>query len=525
MIKRIIPIILLYICFGQTEVRATESLPTEHWSYEFIDQLRIAGYFTDLSPTTKPYTRQQIAESLVEIGAEIRSGWKNPSPHEEWMLAKLAQEFEIDRRIITEDIDDHIHYGIWADGNIETMNGDVDFVPAIKSVFAISPFKDITIGASGKFDKSLLDDPGYYGYIWRGLAVFTEQAYVRWKYKAFDFVFGRDFTKWGPGKTGQLLISDVARPMDQLGFRLRYGPLRFSYLAARLEPYSLPDTLSVSGLPVQAKRYLSAHRLDFSIKDKCYIGLSEILLYGGINEGAELQYLNPFLYYHAELLNRGGSDGNGILGVDIAFYPARNWQIYGELIVDDIQVERTGNQDLEPAEYAFLAGVYNTQLLGQDGLKFGVEYVRVANRTYNSPHLWEKYLHRNDPIGHQLGNDFDLWNIAIQKWFSNGWKVVAGLDVLRNGQGTIKLSWDTPWMFVNDGESYTEPFPSGIVERKISPYIEIKYFFNTSVQFEWLSSINFYNNYEHIAENEANTWEMKLKMWLCLDNMILNVNK
>ena len=506
-------------------VRAGETLPAGHWAYEMLDHLRTTGCLRELPMTLRPLSRQDVAIAVKKAGKELQSGTIQLDAAERWMLGQLIDEFLPEQQVIKTNSDDFTHLSMWMDAIGRSMNGETEFVPVLKGLAAISPFRSVIIGVSGKFDRSLLNDPSYYGYTWRGLAVYTEQAWLRWQYKALSVVVGRDYAWWGPGKSGQLLLSNVSRPMDQMGFAIRYGRVTFSYLGARLEPFELDKTLADSFRAGYAKRYLSAHRMDIAVHDNLTVGLSEVLLYGGVDEGMELQYHNPFLYYHAELLNRGGSDGNGILGLDVNWYPAAHWQVYGEVIIDDVQVERTGKGDLEPAEYGLLLGGQRTNPFGFNGTRLMFEYVRIANRTYNSPHPWERYLHRKLPLGYRLGNDLDVWNLHWQQWLRSGWRFDVELAVVRKGEGRIKATWETPWMNMPDGQVYSEPFPTGIVERRIFYRAGVRYHVDHALFLEVQGRTHKYINYRHESGVNRTTWDIMLRVWYNLDRMFQHLSR
>ncbi|MBN2012305.1 hypothetical protein JW960_23450 [candidate division KSB1 bacterium] len=515
-------VLIITATFIHSSLFSSETLPTDHWAYEIIDQLRTAGYFHELLILNRPYSREVVAQSLSKISYGITHNEIHPSDSEERLLNLLQQEFRNELSRIQKEVVDWRHLGLWFDYRTVVDTSKIHSIPAIKGIFSLSPLKCVTISVSSKFDKALLDDPDYFGYKWRGLAVFTEQAYVRWKYKSFDVLWGRDYVKWGPGETGQLILSDASRPLDQFGFSIQYGIIRFSYLGARLNPGYLPDSTKDQLHTLTANRYLSGHRFDIAINKRFKIGLSEMMLYGGANEGIELQYHNPFLYYHAELLNGGGANGNVILGLDAEYFPRTNWKIYAEFILDDIQVERTAMTDLEPAEYGLITGLEHANLFGVDGANIHVEYIRITNRTYNSPNSWEKYLHRRQPLGYISGTDLEKWHIYYQQWMKANFRFRFGIEVTRKGEGFIEKDWDTPWLTFSDEGTYSEAFPSGVVETDINPWCALKYFVRRNVILEWRYSYHQYEQYQHRKNININRWNMLFRLWVSLDQFITN---
>ena len=85
-------------------------------------------------------------------------------------------------------------------------------------------------------------------------------------------------------------------------------------------------------------------------------------------------------------------------------------------MIDDWQINKKNKGDLEPNEFGFILGLDVRDWLFKD-FNFWAEYTKITNRTYQSYYLEEVYTHRNFPIGHYLGNDFDLIQINISKNF------------------------------------------------------------------------------------------------------------
>ena len=504
----ILPIFYFKICFSN------ETIPTYHWAYSYIDHLRVRGYFSNLSILTKPYTRNEIAKQLLAINKQKNNSKIYFRETDSWLLNRLFKEFEFEMTNISKKGNPKFKIGLWTKGSSKFSENDESLQYYLKSQTCVLINEKIAFFNSIKFDKYLADDPEYFGRVWNNHTAFTEQAYIRYSSPSYSLTFGRDFLTWGSGKTGKLLLSDNSRPLDQISFSTKYKFLKFSFIGARLDSWALSNLeLQQRYFTTTMKRYFSAHRLDFAFKNRYYFGFSEALLYGGASDGLELQYLNPFLYYHGELLNQSGSDGNGFLSFDFDFFPFENFEFYGEIMIDDIQIEDADTVDLEPTEYGVILGFQNTNLFGIDGAAFRIEYVRIANRTYNSSFEWEKYLHRNRSIGYYLGNDFDLWSLQFSKWFLEDFYISGEFNYLCQGEGSIKKEWDTPWMNYNIKDIYSEPFPSGIVEKKISYEFSLKYQPKDKYYIHAEFQYNNITNWNNVSGIDHNYWAFNLGFW------------
>lgn len=511
-------IFLVFFIPSSLYAQNQSTIPAYHWAYPYLSELRLQGYFEELNTLQQPYTQAQVILSLLKLQQQIKEGVVKPSVQEQWLIDLLLHEFKKSKKS-----DDQkrltIEPGIWADESIIHVEKDTKFYTQLRSRMGFGLGDKLYFYNGVRLDQSLLDDSTYIGEKWRGFAGYTEQAYLRFtnddlrmtNYK-FRLTIGRDFLNWGAGKTGRLLFSDHASPLDLLSVSFQYKGLQFTAVAADLDHWMLADSLVKQYHTSTANRFLSAHRLTVNFKNKLYLGLTEALLYGGPNSSWELKYHNPILYYHGELLNKGGYDGNGFLYLDFDWYPWRNWEFYGEILIDDFQLEKKVSGDLEPNEIGMILGFQHSDWFGLHGSLLGLEYVRVANRTYNSGHEWEKFVHFNRPIGYYLGNNFDRWNLIIKYLPKKHWQVNFEFDYLRKGEGSILDPWDTPWVNYSVSEGYHESFPCGIMEKSMAANFNLRFHFGVNVILE--SQVNYQNteNAFHESGRSEEKWSLFFKL-------------
>jgi len=143
------------------------------------------------------------------------------------------------------------------------------------------------------------------------------------------------------------------------------------------------------------------------------LGLFETVLFGGEGRPPELYYLNPLQFFHAAQLNEN-EDDNTILGLDFTLLPGQGFSSYGQVIVDDVQIDDKSPGDREPAEFGFLFGVCKAGRVKSAVPDITLEYVRLTNRTYHQRDPRNRYLYRNHLIGHPLGPDADSLSLAVR---------------------------------------------------------------------------------------------------------------
>ena len=312
-------------------------------------------------------------------------------------------------------------------------------------------------------DRAKAVDPYYTGKRYRGLAGDVETAALTFRKDKVAVTLGRQRVFWGPRRVN-LLISETSEPFDLLSASYRAGRFAFSFLFARLDQ-SRPDgtdSLRFPDLTFNDNRYLVGHRLDVTIHRRFRLGLFETVLFGGEGRPPELYYLNPLQFFHAAQLNEN-EDDNTILGFDFTLLPGKGLSSYGQVIVDDVQIDDKSPGDKEPAEYGFLLGLCKAGRIKSAVPDITLEYARLTNRTYHQRDPRNRYLYRNRLIGHPLGPDADSLSIAVRFWPDESFFAEAEFAYRRKGEGSIYQPWDEPWLFATG--DFDEPFPTGVIEK------------------------------------------------------------
>jgi hypothetical protein len=334
------------------------------------------------------------------------------------------------------------------------------------------------------------NDPSYIGKEWRSISGLTNQSFLHWSKKmgsASGMVIqvGRFYSQLGPGRHGQLLLGANTRPMDQLSLSLDHSISK--NLSARF--YFQTSALDKIG---SDKRYMSLHRLEVSSL-RWYIALSEALTYTRDTQGLDMVYLNPFIFYHLEQLNGPGLLGNTIGTLEIG-YKWNTSNLYAEFLIDDVQFDYEVKGDLEPNE---VGGLMGYEYAGAN-YYLSIEGVALTNRTYKTPDPSEWYLHRNMPIGYELGSDVARLNVLSRYYLREKWHIDTEIDMIWQGEGDFSKAWDTPWE--NDSitmeTGYSESFPTGVVEKSLILSTELMRHWNRErwiglgISYESVSNVN-----------------------------------
>lgn len=478
------------------------TIPTYHWANEYLQRLALRHREAGLTFEHLPFSKREtnaFMQSLnrVETSAAEKF-WATRLNAFLMPTDSQQQQLQIGGRVIE---------------RAGKINGASRSRAALMTNLALFPNRHLALVNAIRVDQDLRDEANYLGKRWRGFTGYTEQAYALLHFDKYVAKFGRDFLWWGRGYDATLLLSDHARPLDQFYGRAAFNKFRLHYVAAKLDPVRLPDSLQASPVHNFAERYLSAVRAEIVFHPRVFtLAATQMVIYGGANRGFEWYYLNPLLIFHGEQLNEQRK-GNTFLALDFTLRPRSNAELYGQLLIDDYQVERTGKRDLEPSEIGYMLGAEVAEPLNLRGAALGAEYTRVANRTYNTLFAWEKFLHRNRPLAHFLGNDFDRWLVHGNAYLGANVTLNAVFEARRRGEGRIDSTFDTPWLNVEDGESYSEKFPSGVVERSKHMQLELRWHPAAAFYVSLNATHSRYRDFEHRAGVDKTENSFFIKLW------------
>ena len=254
-------------------------------------------------------------------------------------------------------------------------------------------------------------------------------AYLKFNLPWFELQLGQETLQWGPGYHDSLLISKNPLAMDMIKLQATYEPVTFTAFTGILE--DMAEDIN--------DKYISGHRAEGYFWDRFGFGLSEIVVYG---DRFEPGYLNPITIYliNEQPISRAdgrvpGSGDNVMMSVDMRLRPIDNFEIYGELMVDDGN-PAAGFKHWD-TKFGILGGIYLTDPLGIRDTDFQAEYAFINQYAYTHVNPVNVYKHFTTPIGHKIGSDADnLWLELRRRW-TDKLETVFGYELERHGTGNI----------------------------------------------------------------------------------------
>ena len=305
---------------------------------------------------------------------------------------------------------------------------------------------------------------GFYGY--------TNLGYLEFKATKgllkHEWKFGRYYLDHGFSRMSDLLVSHDSRPFDGFLWDINYKNIYASMNAIQLEKIQ------------EYERYLTIHSLKIDLNKNISILFSEASLYSTKNGGFNWQLLNPVIFWIPERENYPILKANGLLYFGFSYSIRERSSIYYEILIDDFQINKKSKGDLEPNEFGYVLGLNFTDWFSNN-FHLWMEYTKITNRTYQSFYEEEIYTHRGFPIGHYMGNDFDLLHINISKKIINDkLKPYFSLLLHRDGFNGMDTPFDEPWLGedVTLEGGYSEPFPTKPFTKNFETELAVDYSFS-----------------------------------------------
>jgi hypothetical protein len=241
-----------------------------------------------------------------------------------------------------------------------------------------------------------------------------------------------------------LLQSDYAFVHPYLGYR--YYRNNF-FVAARISSYI--DRIKPDGGLRGSPRKTSAwHYLGYR-NNWMEVSLLEANLYSNPDSSDrfhwQAEYFNPLPF-----INSIAMRGNNLYGINLKVVPVPSLQLYGQLLLDELDPEKFLLSTSLKNKTGFQAGLKYFDVFTVTNLYLQVEYNQVRPWTLAAERVSQSWTHYNEPLQHPLGANFrelfirleyQLGRFLINSSYSTSMQGSTGAN---NGNGIELISSSTP---------------------------------------------------------------------------------
>ena len=413
---------------------ASPYLPLDHWAMPYVEHLISAGEMVDPTPLTRPFTVDALVRALEAVDSSTAG-------RGEWAVV---------RRILT-DLRRR-ERGAWArvDGDVGTSVANYAVRDPLELGRGVPvrgyPSKPRGFGAAGLhlalgfgpvvavthpvLDTRLKADPDWFGKKDRVIAGRTAESYLSAQWQYGELFFGRLDRNWGPSVVQGTLLSSDPYGLDHLGITLGTSGIQLQAVATQLD-----TRLDSTGAAVH--RYMVQHRLWVRPPGRWTLALWEGSVLSGAGRDLEPWYLNIMNLGFLEQLNTA-TNVNSFVGLDAERRGAAT--VYGQFMLDDIQVDKKTLTDQKPSSYAWTLGAKGRFALGGAWTLF---YTQVANLTYRNEDDFQVPLYHGLGTGRNL-SDYDQATARLSFIGPDALLVTPEVTLVRQGQGDPRLAHPLP---------------------------------------------------------------------------------
>ena len=508
-------IILLHGCivFAHPLVNVPPGDELYHEVYDFIDRLVAQKSVDGVFKNTLPYSREEVAQILIELDGKVKQGSLKLSRVEEQKLKQFLAVFSEDLHALgyptTSPVKStHLLSSIGEKHQIgfdfglgeyvisrskESMKRQTGYATLFRPTVAGQIRDDFAFYSDFKvYYLSAVQFPDIPKTEGRRIKQLHKESatgalssyYFKFKLPWFELFYGKDNVHWGPGRHGALMLSENPDPINMLRLTALYPPVKFQAFTGILQ----------SEL---AKKYVTSHRLEYHPFKRLRFGISESIIY---SERFETIYLNPLqIYLITQTSNKyfkgeaQENPDNVLISGDWDIILLKNLELYGELLIDEFRPFSFGMKTFKDwgSKFGVLFGGYYVDPLGLGDTDLRVEYAFINQYTYTHHRLANAYTNFDSIIGHKIGTDADdLW-LNLKHWFTANLTMSLGYELERHGEGDVNkpheesgASENDEWEFLSGITESTNSLSLGVSYRSTASY-----FLHAEYTHSWIKNV------------------------------------
>jgi len=460
---------------------ASPYLPVQHWATPYVEHLIARGRMADPSPLTRPLKTADVVRALSEVDTLTLTRGERRVVRA--IIADLSQR----ERGPWGRLDVHAGVAGASFDNEDVVRpvgpGHATFSGGLALTAGFGPVVAVT---HPYFDTRLKFDPFFHGKKDRVIAGRNAEAYLSGQWQYGEAFFGSLDRNWGPAPLQGLEVSPAPYSYDHFGLAIGTKSVRLEGLIAQLD--TLSDTSGTAN-----NRYFVSHRLLVRPPGRTTIALWEGNVQASTKQGLSFSLIN-FLTLGLLQQYDEQTKTNSQLGLDVQT-GFGTVTVFGSLLLDDIQVDKGGAGNAEPASYGLTVG-------GQGPLgpaAWTAFYTRVTNLTYRTPNPAEAVMRLGVGLGRNY-SDYDQLTLRGSLLTGPSVLVTPEATLIRQGQGDFRLPYPPVAAYPT-----TPGFLAGVVERTVRLACGVQ-LDRGPIGITGNGGVHLISNADHITGNDKTQW-------------------
>ncbi|MEQ9311035.1 MAG: hypothetical protein RJQ05_00715 [Cytophagales bacterium] len=469
--------------------------------YDHITHLQNRGLLLELDPTSLPYTTGEVLEALLKVEeemlSEVEAIWYN-SVYK--VVSSKSKGVEEKVLIINASIEGGFNFKNTNRLNLlRPKDQSLYFSPVSAAQFYLEGGN-----FGGQFnlrqDETYFVDPDGVNPFGR-FHTRAEDFYFGYRAEYLKIYFGRLRNHWGVYNHSSTILSSNPLSYDNINFRFGNNRLNIEGVFGELDNLGKNEDFNTEngGLISQingTRRYLAAHRINWSPINKLRLSLFRTALYSSNTSSISLKYLNPFNDLLFDRTNNPNNHFNNTFIGGSLWFNKGHFTMSGQVTLDDIHL--TNNDERMTA--SFIGAMNFSDLFYKTDL--GIKLEVISYQSYNtSTQISGRYLYLGRGLATQF-NDYVLASVHTEHYAYNilkGLIVKPELTLLLQGEQEINQPF-----YESEPDGSLPPFVlTGTIEQTIRGALNLS--FNPIPEF-WIEGefgINDVQNKNNIENNNA----------------------
>ncbi len=236
----------------------------------------------------------------------------------------------------------------------------------------------------------------------------------------FNFQLGHGKNFIGDGYRS-LFLSDVASPYPFFKINTKFWKIKYTNLWMFLDDIRPEAQINGENL----RKYVAIHYLSYNVNERLNLGFFEaVVTNNSNNNGFDINYFNPIIFYRAVEFNKGSKVGNAMVGLNVNYKLTKKIFLYSQFLLDEMTIgELRNNSGYWANKFGIQAGFKYHNAFGIENLYLQGETNIVRPYTYSHKRIDLNYGQFNQPLAHLWGSNFmEMVGIARFKsgrWFAN----------------------------------------------------------------------------------------------------------
>lgn len=206
-----------------------------------------------------------------------------------------------------------------------------------------------------------------------------------------------------------LLLSDNAFQYPFLKIYFNYKWFYYQSIYTVLQNLNTPSVLNVSAAWYHGYQNKAAnfHFAGFRINKKLDFGLFEGTIFQSITKQNPQHFTQfiPLIFFNAAQYSFN-DENNVVAGMTLNYKPIRTLHFYGQLMVDNLKMNRIFTRGYIGNTGGFQLGIKYFNVFKLKNLHFQLEYNQVSPYSYMHEDRLQSYSHYNQALAHPLGANF-----------------------------------------------------------------------------------------------------------------------